>query len=169
MMSKVYLNGLISGQTKPVFLIVAVAAGLAGACSADVSRFNFNDSPTTGALPTPSESVYGARSGLGKAATDQPFQTASRGGSTSLEPRYGAANGVQSDATPTLAPARETSTKSLQPYTPPRRTAMVPPIATTPYQQPTSPMPSTAVKETAPAASAIRDANPIICFHSISL
>ena len=127
MVRKVYSSDLFSGQTKPVFLIVAVAAGLAGACSADVSRFNFNDSPTTGALPaTPAEPVYGNRSGLGKTATQRPFDTAERTSEVRPSQDYGRANPSPyntNNTTPTLAPQR------------PAQSAQVPPVAYAPPQQ----------------------------------
>lgn len=69
------------GQTSRILLVSAATVSLLGACSADISRFNFNDQQTTtGALPstTPPESVYDSPSGLGKSAGQQNFDQVDR-------------------------------------------------------------------------------------------
>ncbi len=125
MVHKVYSKREISGQTPSVFLITAVATTLLGACSADVSRFNFNDKPTTtGALPstTPSEPVYGSRSGLGRPSQQNTFDTVDRG--TLQAP----------DQSP-RSPGYETSRLNTEPrrdaapYRPKAASPVVPPVA----------------------------------------
>lgn len=76
MVHKVRSTCNISRQTVGSVVIAATVSGLLAACSADISRFNFNDkTTTTGALPdqpTPSEPVYGSRSALGRPADPAP-------------------------------------------------------------------------------------------------
>jgi len=82
MVHKMYSKREVSGQSFGYLLITAATATLLGACSADISRFNFNDKPTTtGALQstTPPEPVYGSRSGLGRNAQNDSFDSVDRG------------------------------------------------------------------------------------------
>ncbi len=124
MVHKVYSKREVSGQTRGCLLITAATATLLGACSADISRFNFNDKPTTtGALPstTPSEPVYGSRSSLGRAAQKDPFDTVDRGT-------------LQAPDQQPRAPSYETSRLNAQPtreapYGSQAASPVVPPVA----------------------------------------
>jgi len=133
MVHKVYSKREISGQTPTVVLITAATATLLGACSADISRFNFNDKPTTtGALPstTPSEPVYGSRSGLGRPAQQDPYNTVDRGT-------------LQAPDQAPRTPRYETSRLNAQPapsqpaqYRAQPASPVVPPVAYDPPRQP---------------------------------
>lgn len=83
MVQKVRFQRENLGRHIGIPVLTVAAAGLLAACSADISRFNFDDNrTTTSALPstTPPEPVYGARSGLGRTSEPaKPFDSVERG------------------------------------------------------------------------------------------
>ena len=147
MVHKVYSKREISGQTRVVFLITAAAASLLGACSADISRFNFNDKQTTtGALPdtTPSEPVHGTRSGLGRTTQQNSFDTVERDDlSTPARSRYD-------------TPSRYDTSRVTKPTVPSGRSGadpQVPPVAYDPPRKPQVINPSARQEVVEPAAT----------------
>lgn len=74
MVSKKRSDRPVCSQTRRFIIPVVAGSAVLAACSADFSRLNFDDSPTTGALPpTPPESVYSGPSNLGKTSGDNTF------------------------------------------------------------------------------------------------
>lgn len=83
MVHKVYSKCENSGHSFRFVAAAVVLSGVLTACSADISRFNFNEDTTTGALPsssstTPPEPIYSSPSGLGRSGSDQPYNTVER-------------------------------------------------------------------------------------------
>lgn len=132
MVHKVYCKREISGRPLKRFVITAAIATLVGACSADISRFNFNDKQTTtGALPspTPSEPVYGSRSGLGRTAQVNSFSSNDQGTLSARD---------QQPRSPRYETSRLNSNVSRNAsgsYNSPAQSPVVPPVA---YEEPSS-------------------------------
>ena len=124
MVHKVQLKRDFPGRNGGMLaLTVAVAGGLA-ACSADISRFNFDDNrTTTSALPstTPPEPVYGTRSGLGRTSQpSKPFDTVERGSLAPPPnpPRYDAPSRYDTSNTTYQGPRGQNQQAQVAPVTP---------------------------------------------------
>jgi murein DD-endopeptidase MepM/ murein hydrolase activator NlpD len=136
MVSKKRSDCLVPTQTRRFIIPLVAGTAVLAACSADVSRFNFDDSPTTGALPpTPPESVYSGPSNLGKSTPERSLADVGSGAQQGFNDRGYNPQGAPSNGDVQVKPLEQVQTQpQVAPVVQP---ANQPTVMNQPVRQPT--------------------------------